>query len=211
MSSRSQSETRNGSMAELSNADLVPYALWRLGGGDAYVDVEDIFKELWELAPARFRWRKHDYPDLKKASKALRDLEQSRSGLLLKTSNGLARQLSVEGQEWVEQRRAYFETQLDTGGAATSKRRRDYAPLIELERHALVKNFARTGAIPTAERTEVAELLKAAPDSSPESLLKRLERLRATSRAAERASLYDFLTALEENYWDWFHGEGQTG
>src|SRR4051812_24381618 len=113
---------RNGATSEITNADLVPYALWRLGGGDAYVDVEDVFNELWKLAPARFRWRKYDYPDLKKASKALRDLEKSQPELLLKTPNGLARQLSVEGQEWVEHRRTHFEKQLGSGSAATSTR-----------------------------------------------------------------------------------------
>jgi hypothetical protein len=194
---------------EISNADLVPFALRRLGGSEGYVDVEDIFEELWKLAPARFRWRKYDYPDLKKTSKALRDFEEANPGLLLKTPDGLSRQLAVEGQKWLEERLPAYENEFARGAAVTSARRRDYAPLLEIERQPLLRRFVDAQGLPDVDRAEVAELLKAAPDSGAASLGKRLARLRAASRAAKRDQLYRFLTALEEAHPEWFR-EGEA-
>lgn len=193
---------------EISNAELVPFALRRLGGSEGYVDVEDVFEELWKLAPARFRWRKYDYPDLKKTSKALRDFEETNPQLLLKTPDGLSRQLSVEGQNWLEERLPVFEQEFSRGAAVTSARRRDYAPLLEIERQPLVRRFVEQGSLPDADRAEIAELLKAAPDSGGATLAKRLARLRAASKAANRDQLFRFLTALEDAHPEWFR-EGE--
>lgn len=194
---------------EISNAELVPFALRRLGGDEGYVDVEDVFEELWKLAPARFRWRKYDYPDLKKTSKALRDFEETNPQLLLKTPDGLSRQLSVAGQNWLEERLPAFEQEFSRGAAATSARRRDYAPLLEIERQSLVRRFVDRGSLPDVDRAEIAELLKVAPDSGAASLGKRLARLRAASKAANRDQLSRFLAALEEAHPEWFR-EGET-
>jgi hypothetical protein len=49
----------------IDNPDIVPLAVYELGGSGAFVDVEDVFLRCHEIAPERFRWRKYDIPNYK--------------------------------------------------------------------------------------------------------------------------------------------------
>lgn len=44
--------------------DYALAALMRVGGNAKMVDLEDIAVEAYGLAPDRFRWRRHDFPNL---------------------------------------------------------------------------------------------------------------------------------------------------
>src|SRR5262245_61185579 len=67
------------------------------GDAPGFIDVKDTFLRCFEVAPERFRWRKHLIANYKTLSKALRDFEGRHPSLLLKTEDGLSRQLSKEG------------------------------------------------------------------------------------------------------------------
>lgn len=73
----------------VTNSDVFLWALFELGGGDDFVDVEAVYIRAFQLAPLRLSWRtRDDLPDLKKCSKALRrrppsdsEVHRSRTGL----------------------------------------------------------------------------------------------------------------------------------
>jgi hypothetical protein len=147
--------------------------------------VEDVFLRCHEIAPERFRWRKHDIPNYKTLSKALRDFEESHPSLLMKTADGLSRQLSAEGNAWVRERLSVFESVLRKRGANPPTRRRDHRILNEFAGHRLGRSFAETKR-PSLIKHEVADLLLCAPDSPQAVWRERLETYRSAAADAGR-------------------------
>jgi hypothetical protein len=189
--------------SRVDNADLIAFALHELGGSGAFFDVEDIFFRCYQIAPERFRWRKLDIPNYKTLSKALRDFEDSHPSLVLKTADGLSRQLSAEGNEWVRSRLPLFKKALGKIGANPPTRRRDQRVLNELAENKLVRDFVK-GDEPDLVKHEVADLLLCAPDSPSEVWRERLETYRSAADAARRLDLREFLDFVQRNKPEWF-------
>lgn len=190
----------------IDNPDLVPFALYELGGAGKFIDVEDIFLHCFKLAPERFRWRKHDLPNYKTLSKALRDFEGRRSNLMLKTEDGLSRQLSREGLDWVTDRLEAFRAVLATPGVNPPTRRREHKLLNEFANHPLVKQFEK-GTPPALSKYAVADLLLCAPDSPIAIWRERLETLKSAAHVAGRPGVVEFLEFVSREHPDWFGGE----
>jgi hypothetical protein len=78
----------------LTNEQVVVLALFALGGDTNIVDTEDIAVKADEIAPDRFRWRKHaQYINIELVHTALRDT---------KTKSGLTRGAGSEGWQLTE-------------------------------------------------------------------------------------------------------------
>ncbi len=190
---------------KIDNPDLIPFALYELGGAGQFIDVEDVFVHCFKLAPERFRWRKHDLPNYKTLSKALRDFEGRHPTALLKTEDGLSRQLSKEGLDWVVARVDQFRHVLGKPGTNPPTRRREHKLLNEFAAHPLVRQF-EAGARVLLSKYEVADLLLCAPDSPTPIWRERLETLRSATTAAGRPNLVSFLDYLSTQHSDWFGG-----
>jgi hypothetical protein len=187
----------------VDNPDIIPYALYLAGGAVEFIDVEDIAVKCYELAPERFGFRKYSYPNFKTFSKALRDLEEKRPDLLMRTPDGLQRQLSPEGLQLVERRRSLFERALGTEGANPPTRRRTQRVLNELRGQRLVEQYL-AGERPDLVRHEVADLLLTAPDSPPDDWLRRAQSLQAAAADAGRADIRAFLEWVQATKPEWF-------
>lgn len=109
--------------SNVDNLDIIPFAVYKLGGVGVFVDVEDVFVCSYKLAPERFGWRKYQYPNYKILSKALRDFEGKYPNYLIKTPDGLSRQLSAEGLEWLKEWLPDFERALNVPGVNPPVRR----------------------------------------------------------------------------------------
>lgn len=190
----------------IDNPEIIPFALHQLGGAGQFVDVEDIFLRCFEVAPERFRWRKHLIANYKTLSKALRDFETRHPDLLLKTEEGLGRQLSKEGLEWVNERLDLFEAVLSQPGSNPPTRRREHKLLNEFADHRLVAAFEK-GTLENLPKYEVADLLLCAPDSPTSVWKERLETYRSAASAAGRPNLVDFLNHLRSSKPEWFGGK----
>lgn len=187
---------------EITNADLFLYSLHCLGGAGKYVDVEDVFVEMWKLAPARFRWRKYDYPNYKVMSKAVVDISQRGDSRLL-LGSGNMRQLSAEGVAWVEGRKERFEALASGRLPAPPDRRPTQRVVAELVKQRLVREFL-AGDNPELDRTYIAQLLRCAPDAPRHVWKERLETLRSAARDGGRDNVLAFLEHLEEEKREWF-------
>jgi len=190
----------------IDNLDLIPFALYELGGAGKFIDVEDVFLHCFELAPERFRWRKHNLPNYKTLSKALRDFEGRRPNLMLKTEDGLSRQLSREGLDWVTERLDEYRAVLARPGSNPPTRRTEHKFLNEFASHTLVKQYEK-GTQVALSKYAVADLLLCAPDSPVAIWRERLETLKSAAHAAGRPRLVDFLDYVSGEHPEWFGGE----
>ncbi len=195
---------------DLANWELAVWALGLLDGAMAFVDVEDISLRAFELAPTRLAWRSRpDLPDYNKCSKALRDADRRRPPLLLKTADGLRRQLTVEGQQWVEQNQARMSSLLHHGKTIQEPRSRPHLRMIaEVERSEPFRQWLSDHEVPN-EKWRAAELLRCSPDSDRRIWKERLQVLRAAANRARRNELLSFLDELGEHHPEWFEEEVQ--
>jgi hypothetical protein len=194
---------------EITNSDIFLWALDELGGSNDFVDIETIFWRCFELAPQRFSWRTRlDLPDYKKCSKALRDAEARRPPLLVKTGDSFGRQLSVQGQKWVEANAQRLRAQLKPGQVVQEPRRRPRSRMIaEVEQAPVFAEWRAERAVPS-EKWRMAELLRCSPDSDTDVWRNRLETLKAAAYAAGRKDLLAFLDTVASTHTDWFGGDG---
>jgi hypothetical protein len=191
----------------LNNRDIYIYALYRLQGAGQFVDVEDIYVECWRLSPSRFGWRKHDYPNYKTAAKAQQEIERAQPELLLKTADGLGRQLTDQGMTWVRDRLSDLQ-RLERGMTrAPAVRSVSHRSIVELEKHGPVRSFLAGQSIELS-KIEVAQLLKCAPDSRASVWRERLATLRSAAADDERPDLIRFLDSIELIHPEWFGGMG---
>ena len=190
---------------EITNADLFLYALYRLGGAGAYVDVEDVFMEMWRLVPGRFSWRKYRHPNYKITSKAIVDIS-TRGDRDLLLGRGNTRQLSERGVAWVGERLSQFERLAEGLESAPPDRRPSQRVVAELARDDAVRQFLESGRL-ELERPDAALLLRCAPDAPRQVWRERLETLRSASKDGDRTDLLAFLDSLEREHPEWFREE----
>jgi hypothetical protein len=189
--------------SRLSNAELIPLALYQLGGSGQFFDVEDIYLRCYDLAPERFGWRKHRLPNYKSLAKALQECETKYPELLLKTPDGLSRQLSAAGVEWLRARLPRLQELV--GAPISSSRRPSHRLLNEMAAHPVVKAFIASGRADLIKH-RVADLLLCAPDSPPAVWREQLETYRSAAADAGRADLSAFLEHLAVQRPEWFGG-----
>ena len=196
------------SIDEVTNWEIFLWALGLLGGATAFVDVEDVFIKCFELAPRRFSWRSRpDLPDYKKCSKALRDAEARGPHLLLKTGDGLRRQLTAEGQEWLDGNETRLVGLLHGGRPVKEPKSRPQSRLLdEIERSEVFQQWRSDGEL-APDKWKFAELLRCSPDSVWRIWRNRLQGLRASAKSGDRPELLDFLTAVAAAHPDWFGEE----
>jgi hypothetical protein len=192
--------------SRVDNTDIVPFALYQLGGAGEFFDVEEIFDACYKIAPERFRWRKFDYPNYKTLYHALRDFEGKNPNIMIKTADGLGRQLSAEGVEWVRLRLPLFEQVLAEPGANPPTRRTGQKLLNELRDHPVVQSFLE-GSSPTLAKHQAADLLLCSPDSPRSVWNERLQTYRAAAAGSNRPDLARFLDFLESQQPSWFRKE----
>jgi hypothetical protein len=188
---------------QITNTDLLLYAMYRLGGAGKYVDVEDVFMEMWRLAPARFSWRKYRQPNYKIMSQAIADLTRREEGSDLLLGAGDTRQLSAQGVRYVESRIELLQRFATGEEKAPPDRRPSQRVIAELAKQPLVREHLRGEGV-DLNRDEMAELLRCAPDSPRSVWRERLETLRAAAADGDRPELTEFLDQIERANPTWF-------
>jgi hypothetical protein len=196
------------SRSTIDNPDLVAYGLYESGGVGRFVDVEDVSVKCHELAPERFSWRRFSFPNYKTLYKALRDFEAKHPEVMLKTADGLGRQLTAEGISWVEARLEAFRSSVTTPGANPAIHRPTQKMLNDLASSTAAVQFA-AGARPSLSKYTLADLLMCAPDSPPDVWRERIETYRSAASGANRPDLIRFLEFVRESNPDLFRGRMQ--
>ena len=202
MASSRQSSTDTGS--ELNNQDIFLYALYRLDGAGQFVDVEDVVEECWRLSPSRFGWRKLQYPSDRTGWAAVGHIEAGRSDVMIKTPNGLGRQLTAFGVEWVRSKLSGFERLGGEKTRAPKSRRASFKLIADFARHPWVVSVLAGDRSKALDKVAAADLLRCAPDSSRDVWALRLASLRSAAADNERPDVLALLDEIKTRNAGWF-------
>ncbi len=189
--------------SELNNQDIFAYALYRLDGAGRFVDVEDIVEECFRLSPSRFGWRTKAFPSDRKGTHALSDLESAHPEFLIKTPNGLGRQLTGDGVQSIRSRLRDFEALGAQETRAPKTRRPSYRMVVELENHSWARAFLQ-GSRSEVTKIQAADMLSCAPDSPKQVWRQRLTSLRAAAVDNEREDVLELLDFVLNSNPTWF-------
>jgi hypothetical protein len=188
----------------IKNTDILLWALFELGGSDAFVDVEDIMLKAFDLVPERFCWRtRRDLPDKLKGNSALHGADATSPRLLIKNGQH-QRRLTLEGQTWIE-------TNFDRLAAALTgeikveppKTRRTFQMISELTRSELFAAWVQSNEL-SPDKWRFADLFRCSPDSAQSVWRHRLETLRSAAYASGREDALKFLDQIANDHPDWF-------
>jgi hypothetical protein len=199
------SKGRKIEQIDLANWEIFLWSLYQVGGDKGMVDVELAFIKAHQLAPGRFSWRtRDDLPEIKKLSKALRDAEAKAGSMLTKTSDGLKRQLTISGIQWVENN---FEHLKKLGAsdfsAGQARSRKSTKWLIDIQNSEIFEHWKEDGQI-DVQKWQLAGLLQCSPDSPIETWDARIEQTAVAAHHANRDDVVRFLKEIKRGL---FHNE----
>jgi hypothetical protein len=86
---------------DISQREVICYALFLCGGGSKFVDTEDVAVKADEIAPGRFSWRKYPYPDKEIVRAYLSDLKKEKYGELVDGTGKRGWALTYKGNSWI--------------------------------------------------------------------------------------------------------------
>ena len=192
---------------EIGNWEIFVWALHQLGGASESIDVEDVFRKMFDIAPKRFSWcTRIDLPHYQICYKALLHAESKRPSMLIKSDKGHSRRLTADGQKWVKQNRVRLAKFLESGQTIQETKQRPRSRLLTaIERSDVFQEWAQDGKI-TETKWRVAEILQCSPDSSTNIWRHRIERLRSAAYSSEKNSILSFLDSIMTSHPDWFNG-----
>lgn len=172
----------------LSVLDYILVALLRLGGDTAMVDIEDLTLEAYRLAPERFRWRRHDYPNLEFVRVTTGGSNKLASRCVLRSGPG--RMLTAEGAARAEQLASALEA------APTARddtlRRKNLADLARMEAHPAFDAWRARG-MAGPDAVDLADLVRCSVSTPPHVFEGRLRSAQAVAARWGRDELARFL------------------
>jgi len=160
------------------NADLFIWALALVGGGEGYVDVEDVYYKCFELSPKRFSWRtRPDLPDRTRGSEARRDLikRQKKLGIIMidalevdvtegKPASSFNWRLTSLGRKWCEMHKDKLSELYGGGHIPVAHTRIESRKIQELKKSTLFEQW-QSGALSKPLIVEIASLFECSPAS----------------------------------------------
>jgi hypothetical protein len=189
---------------EIANWEIFLWALYQKDGGSQFIDIEDISLECFRIAPTRFSWRTKELPDYKKCTKALQEVEAKHPGLLVKTSDSFARQLTLEGQKWIQANSKRLSRTLEQGVLVPEPKQRPNSKLLtEIEQSEPYIIWKNNGTVPQ-EKWRMADVLRCSPDSDQGIWSNRLESARSVAYSSDKTIIVQFLDEVVLNHPDWF-------
>jgi hypothetical protein len=179
------------------------------GGGEGYVDIEDVYWKCFELAPRRFAWRtRPNVPDLQKISVARRDAikKQAAAGVELvaaqeadvregKPIPAYQWRLTATGVEWVATNSARLSRLYGGGSVPAPTRRPDETRLRQIRESKTFKTWESKGRL-DAEIWELADLLECSPSSAHEVWDLRLDSIQMAARQNQDTDILKFVADI---------------
>ncbi|OGY99222.1 MAG: hypothetical protein A3B13_02230 [Candidatus Liptonbacteria bacterium RIFCSPLOWO2_01_FULL_45_15] len=193
---------------ELTNVDIVLYALYLLKGATKKVPTETIAIKSFELARSRFSWRLYPkYPDIEAVRIALFDARKEKNGALVvgrygkatgkKISDGWI--FSPKGIIWIEENTQRLSRLLEAK-PIVSKRTEVDKMLHGYENTTAFRQFLKVGTCENIKPYEFTDFLNASLDTPPSVLRDRINKVRALAASGKRAKLLEFIDKCESNF-----------
>lgn len=182
-------------LERLSNPQIAALALYLLGGAMARQHQEDVAVKCYELAPRRFGWERHDYPDIDRAGVALRDAKKQKNGALATGDKRVGWLLTPEGIDWAAENGRLASGSVASGasvlGAAEDRELR------QLRSHRLFEAWRAGGEAVTV--FQAADAVGLPADAPVPSVARRIDELAGAARAGKRQDMEGFLEWLRSS------------
>ncbi len=195
---------------EITNVEIVLYALYLLGGNTDKVFTEDIALKSFELSSRRFSWRRHsEYPDLESVRIALFDAQKKKVGSLVVGRHGKATGSKVsdgwiftpEGIVWLEKNKIRIGRILKAGEAVVNRTEVD-KKISEYKNTTAYKKFSQGHTCYGVEAHEFTDFLDASLDTPATILRERMHKIRALATTQKQKDLIQFLDSCNEHFAD---------
>jgi hypothetical protein len=193
-------------VGELTDRDIVLYALYILGGWQKRVHTEDVALRCFELAPSKFSWTKYpQYPDITPARFTLETAKKTDSGELVKGQSERKKSgtgiggwvLTQAGITWIKGNLSRIEKSLDREGVVGDRLIAD-RKIYELIRSVAFKKFKAKGRNADISTAEMAESLLCTVNAKPEVIRDRLDQLFTIAEVLKRAVIKDYVLFCKE-------------
>lgn len=195
---------------ELSNAEIVVYAIFQLGGNEGKIHTEHIAMECFKLAKERFSWRLpeyKEYPDKQHVREALKDAQYFKEGRLVTGRSGVDAagkevdgwMLTPEGARWIMRNCKRIESLLEIS-TERSKRLDLLRAIRWFEQEKCYQKYLHDGSLENISEYEFKDMLLCRPDAQPQVILKEFERLQTKAEIAQDKNILSFLNACEEAF-----------
>lgn len=196
---------------ELSNIDIVLYALYLKGGVTKKVHTEEIAWEAYQLARDRFSWRllkfrEMGFPDKSLARFALeKAIEKGKGKLVSGRSGGDAGgelegwQFTPQGAIWIKENEERISQNLKQEAPNVPKR--DAERFIKrIKSDAFFKFFQENRTLNLASQYMFTDMLICAPDASRSIVKQKFEQLYSNAELINDIGVVEFLNACKEKF-----------
>jgi hypothetical protein len=181
-----------------NNAELLIWCLYLLGGSDKFIDIEDLFLKIFDLAPARLSWRtRPEFPDYKKCSSALQSVENSKrsdfTSFLIK--NGLyLRKLSTSGSVWCEKHKPHLEKLYSSGTVPSTNIQDDGKLIRNIENSEIYVSYLKNSSVELSVYS-IADLFRCMPDANTAIWAARLDLAENAAKRNNKEAIRSFINA----------------
>jgi hypothetical protein len=184
-----------------NNTDLLIWCLYLLGGSDKFIDIEDLFLKIFELAPARLSWRtRPEFPDYKKCSSALQSVENFKRSdyTTFLVKNGLyLRKLSTTGSAWCEKHKPHLEIMYSSGTVPSTNIQDDGKLIRSIESSDLYISYLKNSSIELSVYL-IAELFRCMPDANAAIWAARLDLAESAAKRNNKETIQSFINACRQ-------------
>jgi hypothetical protein len=184
----------------ISNVALVLSALHQLGGGEKFIDIEEVAISAFQLSPRRFAWRtRRDLPSWERVRTAFvhanqQERRRGRPPLVIQNTTGTAWRLTADGVAFVQSNAQRL------GGPVPDQRRtgKSAERVRRIRGHTTFLAFSNGTPIEDLKRYQLADLLLCPPDSSIDSVRRKLDTARAAALEQRDGAVTKFLAYLDK-------------
>ena len=198
---------------ELSNREIVVYALYLLGGATKRQHTEDIALKCFELLPSAFSWVKHtQFPDKDIVRVALTDSHKEKFGVLVEGRTGQSRGqyrkrnqrpspdgwiLTDAGFKWVQENLPRLR---QAGEVTRDHRQQSLKFLRRVKQHEAFKSFEASGDNFSPSLGMLADLLRCRVDADPDIWEERFDRISRNATVAGQEEILAFIAKSKAAY-----------
>ena len=204
---------------ELTNIEIVLYALFQLGGHKHKVHTEEISYEAYKLAKDRFGWRlrrfrEMDFPDKEPVRISLMDAAKEKYGSLVEGRSGVEATgkeidgwtFTPQGAKWIREHQKRIEGKLGAEQSKLSKKETDSFTR-KMKAQPLFRSFLQNN-LNKESRYALTEMLNASPDAPSNLIVKKFRRLQSTAELAGNEDIIRFLSACITAFPEFLSSQG---
>lgn len=198
---------------ELSNTDVVVYAIFKLGGAEKKIHTERIAMECFKLSKERFCWRLpeyREYPDKEITRLTLKNLSKSKNskfGQLVTGRSGVEASgketdgwmLTPQGVQWILKNQTKIEKVINTE-IIPAKRPDVQRILRKFGEEKCYRMFQRYGHLKQVTEYDFKDMLRCSPDAHVETIRKEFEKLKTHGQITQDKTILSFLEACEKTF-----------